>query len=217
MSETHDQSSGLDEAMGATPAGAGEDTVASAPPTSPSEAATPRPSSWPTVVGTILIVIAALGGLSYVVGIAGLFIQGFIPGTEAQLQAAEAWIGWALASNVLSLLLSLWLLATGILLIRRAPSTRMHAIGWSVTKMIVVVIASTIAAFMQADQMAAMQTQGQAMPQAMIETMRIASLVIGIVFGWALPIFLLIWFNVGRFRRESTGWAAGANPARSAR
>ena len=47
-----------------------------------------------------------------------------------------------------------------------------------------------------------------AMMGSMMQAFGVFGVLIGVLWGWALPVFLFIWFSRKKIRTETAGWAA---------
>lgn len=179
----------------------------------------PPISKWPSVVGTISIVLASLGLVCYgcgtVNGLVSAFMGGIAaPGQQPPPPAPGPVAAMQIGSACVSTLLSAWLLAAGIGLLRRRPWGRPGAIGWAVAKLVVAVV-STAIAIVQAEQAA--QYVNDAIAQgssqgggsvsfkvtaAMLMSFYVAALLWSLIW----PVFLLAWLSRARIRDEVRSW-----------
>jgi hypothetical protein len=191
----------------------------SAPPTS----AGPLPSAvrspaWPTVIGVIAIVfgvLGAIGGLWGVVGLAVMRRFGF--GLWAKVEVADAvrgWAAWTIPLSAVAAVLGLMLLAGGVGLLRRRRWARTALVRWASLK-IPLVVASGMLGWLVQQQV--WQTQSSVMaagggfPQTAVSSTAVAAfatfgLVLGTIWGWALPVFVLIWFARGPIKAQVSTW-----------
>ena len=106
--------------------------------------------------------------------------------------------------------LSVWLLITGIGLVRRRPWARASAMGWSVAK-VLLTLASTAAGLLYAqesvDQINDQMSQGGQEPLFTM-TMQIMYIIFAVTVVWFLiwPIFLLLWFSRESIKSEIKVW-----------
>ena len=184
----------------------------------PQLAMSPQPRAWPMVVGVIAIILGALGALGGCIGtvftpFAAAMIR-FVP--EAQrggLGAIEQMVPTLLVMALLGLVLAVLLLIGGIGLVRRRPYGVMICLIWSVLKLVYVVVNSVIGYLINLSQMehieAMQRTAGvQAVPAEVFGAIGAFGACFGIVWGWALPIFMLIWFSRSAIRSEVRAWTA---------
>jgi hypothetical protein len=193
----------------------------------------PAPTTWPRVVGIIVVVIASLGimqyGLCAPIGLLAASLMGSafesiaesqpntgLEGTVAQMEALQDYTLVNLASNGAALVLSIMLLIGGIGLLRRRPWARRGLLAWAVLRMIHALPAVYIGYMMHRVQFDAMKdaaasgTAGAGQPPMVIldlaSAFGVVGVVIGLVFAWALPVFMLIWLSRWRIRDEMATW-----------
>ena len=94
------------------------------------------------------------------------------------------------------------LLVGGVQLIRRRPSAAYWCVTWSILKMIMTVATAVTTAAMQRDQFEAMGGPSAAMGPMLI----VFSFVFGLLWGWALPVFMLVWFSMRWVRQQVADW-----------
>ena len=190
------------------------------PPLIPGAVAASR-SSWPTVIGVIAIVFGALGALQGVVGLLTPLLVGrfraFTASNSPPGVAADPFAGWdqhqtqLIISALLTLGAGTLLLVGSILLVMRRRAARGMLLTWAAIKTAVVVYAAWLGYVINQAQFAAMQQYGSG-PLAgpgmggILGAMSAAGAVIGVLWGWALPIFLLFWFMRARVRNELATW-----------
>ncbi|MCH8152385.1 MAG: hypothetical protein IH830_08445 [Planctomycetes bacterium] len=183
-----------------------------------------RPSAWPMVIGVIAIIFGSLAILQGCFGaVSSLFmssLSGFMPAEQAtMLDAMEGLKPWMIIGAVLTLALGILLLVAGIGLVRRRAWSPTACMVWAGIKMMFVVGNTILADMAQQAQFEAMQEMMQqdpnmpaAMPAMMgsfMQVFGVFTIVLGILWGWALPVFLLIWFSRGKIKAEVAGWARG--------
>ena len=179
-----------------------------APPTQPNT--TPRPprtSGWPTVLGTIAIVFGAFGVLGGVWAIvAPVFVEQMANlglQQDVKMAAMRKWASWSRVSAVATIAAAMILLAGGIGLVKRAHWGVGVIQAWAVIRMAVAVGSGVLAGMVQWETLAGMRQQG--FPIAG-ETVMAFSVAFSVLWGWALPVFMLIWFGRRRIRDEVAGW-----------
>ena len=222
--------------MAADPLGAGP--VASAvPPTAPGELALPpgelalpqRRSVWPVVIGIIALVVGALGLWSNAWQAVLPFLmspmfessgnmpnqQGPNPGEMFAAMAKYKY--WQLATSGLASVLSLWLLVTGIVLLTRHRAAWGLGISWAVLKIPAVAAGVCLGYLAQQAQFQALpagtNTPAPAFLGGMMTGMAAAFGCFGLVCGWALPVFVLIWFSLPTVRADVAGWGHDQEPS----
>ncbi len=180
-----------------------------------------RPSAWPMVIGVIAIIFGSLAILQGCFGaVSSLFmssLSGLMPTEQAtMLDAMEGLKPWMIIGAVLTLALGILLLVAGIGLVRRRAWSPTACMVWAGIKM-VFVVGNTILADMaqqaQFEVMQEMMQQDPNMPAAMpammgsfMQVFGVFTIVLGILWGWALPVFLLSWFSRSKVNSEVAGW-----------
>ncbi len=195
----------------------------SMPPLSDPAEVPPSPSTWPTAIGVIAIVLGGLGALGGCVGaFSPLFmgmIQSIVPeGQVTGLEGMLDWAVWLVAVSIVSMLIAVLLLVAGIGITKRRAWGPKVALVWAGLKMIFVIVHSVAGYLIQIAQFEAMQeamANDQNMPAGMgafmgslMQAFGIFGLLIGVLWGWALPVFLFIWFARKKIRTETATWAA---------
>lgn len=186
-----------------------------APPVRPTGPPIPaRRSDWPGVLGVIAIVLASLGILGACWGIAAsllldaAFPGSFLFGVGAPVTTA-AWQVWLALSQAATGIVAGLLLAAGIGLVRRRRWGVRASCCWAILKMIVVVLWTAVSYGAQQAQFRQTALSNPGMPVPPTGLVTIAMLVgVGftILWGWALPVFMLIWFSRGRIKNEVAEW-----------
>lgn len=170
----------------------------------------PDPPRWPKVVGGFSIAFACLGLVCNVcmVGMASFGASMLPPDpTGAPLPPWANQGPMLYVQAALSLLLSLLLLAAGLTTLGRRPVARPLHLVWAVLG----IIAACFGLYMQVkmnadnrrwalDNPQSPMAQGMNGPGANIGP--ICGYVIGVVFGFAWPIFCLIWFGAIKRKPE---------------
>ncbi len=177
----------------------------------------PAPSVWPRVIGTISIVLGAMGLLCYGCGaigeMVGPLLANVAPPEVLGPQPQGVFLVYWIASHCVALLLSLWLLVAGIGTAQRRPWSRPASIGWAITKM-VVAVGDTVLGFVFISEIAThlseswSRGQQQTPPpaQAVIEIVMAVMIIAGFFFALIWPVFLLIWFARRRVCAEVAQW-----------
>lgn len=188
-----------------------------APPTAPT-ALPPAPPVWPTVVGIVMIVFGGLGLLFNLWGtIQNLFLNAFIAKMSAQNNpdVAAVIVAWSTPMGLASLLqlsISSLLLASGIGMVMRRPWSIPAARLWAWAKIASTIVTAVLTVLMQREQFAAMtqqmQGQGPGTPAGFFTGILVFTAAFTIAWGWALPIFVLIWLRRQSSRREIATWSA---------
>ena len=169
----------------------------------------PEPSKWPTVIGVIAIVFGAIGVLG---GFCGMLSPRMVammpPDANTGADYVREWSGWIIFSSLVGLAFSGVLLAIGIGLLKRRFWSRAWAIRWSVVYMAFALVNLIFNFFMQQGQYEQMMQQNN-MPTGAAQGMQVASgfaVCFGLVWAWALPIFLLIWMSREKIKAEIATW-----------
>ena len=202
----------------------GEQAPSMTPPSDPGEL---LPSTWPTAIGVIAIVLGGVGALG---GCLGAFLPLFfdlirriVPeGQVTGLEGMMDWVVWIVAVSIAAMLIAVLLLVAGIGITKRRAWGPKVALVWAGLKMIFVIVHSVAGYLIQIAQFEAMQeamANDQNMPAGMgafmgslMQAFGIFGLLIGVLWGWALPVFLFIWFARKKIRTETAGWAAPTEP-----
>ncbi|MHC5003962.1 MAG: hypothetical protein ACYTJ0_12640 [Planctomycetota bacterium] len=207
------------------------------PPAAPPQRGGPLPprrggsSVWPVVIGTLAIVFGAGSMLGYgCLGTAGMlmisvmstsFEQMAQSNPQMQIQVAQFdvlsnYMVPSLVSNLVAGLLGIVLLIGGIGVVGRRSYGAKATVVWAILKMLYALPAVYLAYRMGMDQFEAMEeaAAGQNVPAAaggVFSFLRIfgpVGAVLQMLWLWALPLFLLIWFARMKVRTEVATWAA---------
>ena len=175
-----------------------------------------RPSQWPGVIGTISMVLgclAVLGGCFGVVfGPIFAVIAKKLPDEAAEAIAPMGeMMVWMVLSGVATTLIGAMLAVGGWGLIKRRRWCRSVCMTWAVLKMLLVIASSVMSFFIFREQMEMVMEQGgnAGLPPFFTSLMRASGafgVLIGILWGWAFPVFILIWFSRQKIRTEAAGW-----------
>lgn len=175
-----------------------------------------KPSQWPGVIGIISIVMGSLAALRGCIGAVVAPIISVVAGQlpeegAAVLEPMKELMGWMIFNGIATTLVAVMLIVGGSGLIKRRPWGRRVCMIWSVLKMILVMVSSVLSFFIFRENMeAVLQQQGTAgLPPffaIMMKTSGAFGMLFGIVWGWALPVFMLVWFSRQKIRTEVSGW-----------
>ena len=187
----------------------------------------PRKTTWPMVLGIIAIILGSLATLQGCMGLgwpalAGLFTSALPEEKAEMLDATKSLTPLIMISAGLTMAIAIVLLIGGIGLTKRNPRSPKTCKIWAGLKMVLVVYSSIVTFLSTQAQMEAMQrmleedpnTAGM-MPGFFGTLMAIIGpviLVFAIVWGWALPIFMLIWFSRRKIKAEVAQWGRPASP-----
>ncbi len=188
------------------------------------------PSQWPTVIGVLAIIFGAFEVLGGCVGIVSPWVMSAMAAALPEEQslgmaAMVEWGRWMVASSLAGLGIGVLLLLGGVNLMRRRPRGRTMCMTWALLRIPVVVLGLAVGYLMQRDHLVAMQemfASDPSVPAAMsamfgrfMQAGVLAGSVIGLLWGWALPIFMLIWFSRGKIKTEVAAWSGGPVAAAS--
>ncbi len=211
-----------------------------AAPTEPAALATPAvQSTWPIVIGIIAIVFASLAifqnGICAPIGLlmTGVFssmmedmsgpTQGAMEAQVAQMDAIKAYVPHSLAVSLAMTAAGIVLLVGGVQLVKRRYRSRTTITAWAVLKMVLALPAAYVSYLSSQAQFAAMAKAaaddpggvGQAPPGffSLLEGLGVVGAVITLLWYWALPVFMLIWFARRPIQDEVRTWGAAATGA----
>lgn len=193
--------------------------ISSAPPTVAGELPS-KPSVWPKVVGIIFIVFGALGIMQGCFGAISMLMFGafskMMPQDQANMMNSITSLQpWIIASAIAAFCIAVLLLVTGIGVVTRKPFGRKTAFGWAITKMVFVLLNAGLTYMTQQAQSQAMQEMMESHPNTaaampmfgpLMMWMGVFAIVFMIIWGWALPVFTLIWFSRSKIRGEVASW-----------
>ncbi len=156
----------------------------------------PKRSAWPTVIGVISIVLAALGIVCTPVS---LGMQSVNPAQKQMLRHfPDWWPTWILASSVLGVGFGVLLLIAGILLLKRRPAGRTLHLLYAIASIVMGAVGGVLTALALGEALG--DLPGPARAGA------IGGLAGGTCGGAAYPIFLLVWFFRGKVRADVAAW-----------
>lgn len=187
-----------------------------APPTQPGVYLVPaRAPAWPKVIGVIAIVLGAGGALGGLCGALMPWLQGALqsllpPETAAGLMPFEKWRVPLAILQVATMLVAVLLLIGGIGLVSRKPWSKAVLLWWAGMRIPLVVGAVFMGILSQRGQMEYLQHQaaGPIPVNSIIRISQGIGLCVGLVWGWALPVFLIVWFFRRKVRDEVAQWSA---------
>jgi hypothetical protein len=185
------------------------------PPTQPAVPYTfARPSTWPVVIGIIAIVLGTLGILggcwaSIAYPVMEVILRAAPKEAAAGLEFAREWRTWTLTLGVGSGILAVLLLIAGIGLCRRRRWAISMTWWWAILKMLFVLMSMAMAVTMQQAQFTAIGGQGggpAALPPGFNMLMGAVTAGFSLIWGWALPVFMIVWLSRGTIKREIAAW-----------
>lgn len=184
-----------------------------APPTHPGAIAAPvKRSAWTMVIGILAIV---LGGGGFFTGASGAIsslifttYMTSIPQQAANLKVMQNWQAWNVASSLLTSALGVLLLIAGISLVMRQMRAQKIIKAWALIKIVAVVFTTILTVKVQEDMFAAMQQDPNMLPMGstFYTAMGFVGMAFGLLWGWAFPMFVLIWFRRKKIKSELAGW-----------
>ena len=185
------------------------------PPTQPGAYIPPeQPSSWPKVIGIICVVLGGLGILGAASSALGPAISNFfasmMPDDQANvMEVTKEYQPWTMIIALLQGILAVLLLAGGIGLLQRRRWGIAVSMVWAVLRMLLVVASAILSYDVVIKTIEAMSQQSgaPALSDEFAEVVAIVGAVFTLLWGWALPVFLLIWFTRGRIKAETAAWA----------
>lgn len=185
------------------------------PPIEPGALGTGTPApTWPKPIGIIAIILGSLGMLGGALGMVAPQVMGTMaskmpPEVAGQFEVMDDFAGWTIASSLAGLVVAVALLVAGIGVLkqRRWGVTAIQA--WAAVKMLLVVATSILTyQIFQETAVTMSQTQGvQAMPGGFMSAMGAFSVGFGLLWGWALPVFLLVWFARRKIKQQVASWS----------
>lgn len=178
-----------------------------------------RPS-WPKVIGIISIVLGSLGTLQgcstalspFFLPFAADFMRAMPPQAQNpgvdSLTVAQKWLPWTVTQGLLSLAVAILLLVSGIGLLQRRPWGVSASRVWAVIKILLAAFVGVLTYYIVGDQVEAMRNAPNMppMPQGFFAFIGIWSTVLGLLLGWAYPVFMLIWLGRRTVCEECRLW-----------
>ena len=173
----------------------------------------PRAQNWPTVIGIIAIVFGVLAVLAGIWAcVFPLFVDKLtaaMPGPQrAVMQVTQEWRGWTIASGAIAALLAALLLVGGAGLAARRAWARPVCFTWAGLKMAFAVVQAAIGYEIQQQTFTAMKNDPSmaAVPMGLTEGAALAGVVLGCLWGWALPVFTVVWFTRPTIKAQIAEW-----------
>jgi hypothetical protein len=182
-----------------------------APPTQAGPLPTPSPVPvWPTVIGVIAIVFGAGGALAGLGGVVMSLVTRpmlqRMPNAPAMPQYGEHWIAWTVLGSLVTCGTAILLLIAGIGIAKRLAWGPRAARVWAVLKMIVVVMGTVISWQTQQGAIEAMKQNAAGAPMLNPQILLSLGMCGGLLWGCALPVFMLIWFTRRSVKEEISRW-----------
>ncbi len=178
------------------------------------------------IIAVVFGVLGVLGGCSGLVfnvfaAIWGSSMQWMPEAQKALFEVMRQYVVPTSISMVVATVLAAWLLVAGIGVLRHRPWSRGATVGWAVAKIIYAIPASVLGYFHYKAQLEAMEQaaidSGTPMPTGHIVTI-MQSVVVpmmgcSMLWTWALPLFLIIWFLRASVKTEVERWALESRAA----
>ncbi|MFH1419468.1 MAG: hypothetical protein ABII12_14425 [Planctomycetota bacterium] len=189
------------------------------PPTVPppmTASAANRGGGWATAIGIIAIILGALNILQGCSGaVSPLLMGGFARmapvGQPTGMEGMLTWQAWTIPLSILGLCLGILLLVVGIGILKRRRWAVRAGFYWAMLKVPFALASSILGYLVQQDTFEAIQQQGgAAMPPmggGFFAAMGAFTVVFGLVWGWALPVFLIVWLSRQRIKAEVACWS----------
>lgn len=186
-----------------------------APPTSP-RGLKVRAKAWPTVIGVVCLLYAALGLLGGVVGLSTPMWEGAMraatPGSAATKAAWDEFSTLNVVIGALAIPMSGLAGAGAVQVLRRRVVGRTLLRTWAVLSQPLAVLSGVAMYNFELQQIRgqmAVQTAGTPMPSGLPEMISGMMGVIAWAWGAAWPLFVLFWFARASVREDCRGWARG--------
>jgi hypothetical protein len=181
-----------------------------APRTEPGELPVyPRDTRWPKALGIISIILGVLGILAGFIGAsAGLIVKTLQAMVEdkgaVDWNAVSRAVTWLARISLVSAILAVVLLVVGVGLVRRRAWAIPLGKTWAVLQIIVAILGTGMSHMIQRSIAEAIQQAGTTgrMPIGTSPAATAWSL----LWGCALPVFMLIWFARREIREEVAAW-----------
>lgn len=165
---------------------------------------------WPTVIGTISIVLGSAAVVMSAFGALTLFLM---EKTAPGVAGVTPRIVMLTAINAgLGALVALLLLAAGIQTCRRRANGRPLHMSWAVLKIVYAIISALLGHYAQQEQLATLASSppagapNPAIASGMMGTMLWVQLLFTTLWYSAYPIFILIWFNTRNTKHDCATW-----------
>ncbi len=169
-------------------------------------------SGWHMPIGIISIVLGVCGFFGGCVPALAPLLSGYFEEFARNVMPAGQSVGMAaitehpgrmLAQGLLTMGAAGLLIFAGIGTARKKPWGPRLSVLWAIVKMIVVVLTLWLAWPVQQAQMETMQQNlGPQVGRGFYDAMLYGGMVLGLLWGWAYPIFLLIWMSRAKVRAQ---------------
>ena len=111
-----------------------------------------------------------------------------------------------LTLSVVMTALAVMLLVGGIQLLRRRAGALRVLNGWAVLKVVLIAANAIVTGMYNHEQFERMGQSPGAMSAQFSTGMTAVTLIFQVLWGLALPVFILIWLNLGKIKSESAQW-----------
>ncbi len=175
-------------------------------------------SGWPTTIGAVSIVFGVLASLNGLYGVVSSvfaesideWLRTFVPaGQPTGMEVMADNPGLLAFNSFLVLVAAVLLLVLGIGLVKRRVWGAKLVPIWAVIKIVVATMGGFVGYHVAQGQLEAMSNDPDlaAMPAGFTDTMVVVGFAVGVLWGLAMPVFLLIWFSRARIKEEVSQWA----------
>ncbi len=171
-----------------------------------------RRTGWPGVIGIIAIVFGALGvigGLWALVSLTFLpeLLKMMTPGAGSSVLPVDQMRRSVIFQGMSAIPLGTVLLFAGIAMLRRQRRCVRLCVTWALLEIPVVVIGTCFQTTAQQANFEAMAQSPGGPPIVFFSAMLWVGVAVGILWGWALPGFLLVWFSRRAIKKETAAWS----------
>lgn len=165
---------------------------------------------WPTVIGILAIVLGSLGLLGGIWGaVSPLVMKTLFQNMAVDPDMpyfSEKWTQWTIMSSVVSGAVAVVLIVAGAGMLKRTAWSPRVARIWAVIKMVFVIVNVVLAFQIQQSTMETTAQTGGPRTVVNVSFLTIPGIFVGLVWGWALPVFLLIWFGRASIKEQVSKW-----------
>lgn len=165
---------------------------------------------WPTVIGILAIVLGSLGLLGGIWGaVSPLVMKTLFQNMAVDPNMpyfSEKWTQWTIMSSVVSSAVAVVLIVAGAGMLKRTAWSPRVARIWAVIKMVFVIVNVVLAFQIQQSTMETIAQTGGPRTVVNVSFLTIPGIFVGLVWGWALPVFLLIWFGRASMKEQVSKW-----------
>jgi len=180
----------------------------------------PDTDRWPGILGTFAIIFGAAGTLQNGCGTVSSLFQKQIysmfadalpaaaDSFAAQNAASERYLWLNVGLSLLATLVAVMLLVGGIQLLRRRASSLALLRAWAVAKLVLALLLAGYGFLIFTSQLEIFEAELQP-SGASTTTMRVAAffgIALNLIWQWALPIFMLVWFSRAPIRASTARW-----------